>query len=75
MSTFQDAISRAGWLHNPEYWRHHTTEHQEGTNHEHNHNLSLTDFTLGPVIGQGCNAAVYAARWQAGAYIVVVASC
>ncbi|KAK3870312.1 hypothetical protein Pcinc_024466 [Petrolisthes cinctipes] len=61
----RDAISRAGWLHDPEYWRHHTSKDQEETNQQQDQTLSLADFTLGPVIGQGCNAAVYAARWQA----------
>ncbi|KAK7073377.1 Protein tyrosine kinase [Halocaridina rubra] len=62
----REAISRAGWLHNPAFWQHH-----KGVNNEEDyeevkseHVFSLSDFKLGSVIDKGCNAVVYAARWN-----------
>lgn len=78
ISTLQEAISRSGWLHNPEFWqsqqersdqkKQQSEEYQEGGNggSEGEHVYSLADFTLGPVIDKGCNAVVYAARWKTG---------
>lgn len=65
----REAISRAGWLHNPEYWQH-QKDLKEGKDEsfeefEAEHVFSLTDFVLGPVIDKGCSAVVYAAKWNA----------
>lgn len=62
----RDAISRAGWLHDPEYWRHHDVKETQDQVEE-DHSFSLADISLGPVIGQGCNAVVYAAHWKSDA--------
>lgn len=74
--TVREAISRSGWLHNPEFWqsqpertdqqKQQSEESQEGEDgrSEGEHVYSLADFTLGPVIDKGCNAVVYAARWK-----------
>ena len=70
----QEAITRAGWLHNPEFWQLHKegSQQQKEEYEEHKqdgddkHVFSLADFVLGPVIDKGCNAVVYAARWRTG---------
>lgn len=62
----REAISRAGWLHNPEFWAN-QKEGQEGDPFEvleEEHVFSLADFELGSVIDKGCSAVVYAARWN-----------
>lgn len=75
--TVREAITRAGWLHNPEFWQSHKeasqqqAEEQQQEKYEEQelsvndeHTFSLTDFDLGPVIDKGCNAVVYTARWK-----------
>lgn len=75
--TVREAITRSGWLHNPEFWQsqkedspqqeeqQQQEEHKEQKqNGDEEHVFSLADFTLGPVIDKGCNAVVYAARWN-----------
>ncbi|XP_063862649.1 serine/threonine-protein kinase Pink1, mitochondrial-like isoform X2 [Scylla paramamosain] len=73
----KEAITRAGWLHNPEFWQSHKEASQQQVEEQHQkkyeeqelngdneHAFSLTDFDLGPVIDKGCNAVVYTARWK-----------
>nr|XP_053640466.1 serine/threonine-protein kinase Pink1, mitochondrial-like [Cherax quadricarinatus] len=65
----REAISRAGWLHNPEYWQH-QKDLKDGQEEsfdvlETEHTFTLNDFVLGPAIDKGCSAVVYAARWNA----------
>ncbi|XP_045138409.1 serine/threonine-protein kinase Pink1, mitochondrial-like isoform X2 [Portunus trituberculatus] len=75
--TVREAITRAGWLHNPEFWKSHKEASQQQVkeqqqekyekqelNGDEELTFSLADFTLGPVIDKGCNAVVYAARWK-----------
>lgn len=62
----REAISRAGWLHNPAYWQHLKALNEEDDFEElkGEHVYALSDFKLGHVIDKGCNAVVYAARWH-----------
>lgn len=62
----REAISRAGWLHDPEYWQHHKAfvEEEYFEEQQRQHVYSLSDFKLGSVIDKGCNAVIYAAQWN-----------
>lgn len=65
----REAISRAGWLQNPEYCQYQKTvregNEEEFEELEEEHIFSLADFKLGSVIDKGCSAVVYAAKWSA----------
>ncbi|XP_068202364.1 serine/threonine-protein kinase Pink1, mitochondrial [Palaemon carinicauda] len=62
----REAISRAGWLHNPDFWKHSTynEEDEDFEIIEKEHVYSLSDFRLGSIIDKGCNAVVYSAQWN-----------
>lgn len=62
----REAISRAGWLHNPEFWQHRSFGEEDDDFEiiEKEHIYSLSDFKLGSIIDKGCNAVVYSAQWN-----------
>ncbi|XP_076041478.1 PTEN-induced putative kinase 1 isoform X2 [Oratosquilla oratoria] len=73
----RDAVAQVGWLFESDDGDCLQEDHEEKCLDEFlktgeeikgklEHKYSLRDFTLGTVIDKGCNAVVYAARWNAG---------
>jgi len=71
----REAITRAGLLLDPEFWVNQKLSNGEGKrstsvktfdeiNEEISHAYSFNDLELGPYIDKGCNAVIYAARWN-----------
>jgi len=71
----REAITRAGLLLDPEFWVKQKLEKKDGKgstddatideiDEENSHAYSFNDLELGPYIDKGCNAVIYAARWN-----------
>jgi len=71
----REAITRAGLLSDPEFWVKQKLDNKEGKrstgdeasgeiDEEIPHTYSFEDLELGPYIDKGCNAVIYAARWN-----------